>query len=556
MLLMFLLSGCQMMFKGSNFEALNETIKAYFDGANQFEVKHAIVSESKLIIEDFNGNPIYLSDTDRNSSTIYAQKEPYYILDERESVKVIETREQNNLVKYIMTNFHHLNDRLLYQEEQVALEDSLNPFFYIDLKLEDIAVRKFSDANYEITGKLEHFIPITTMADLKAQLIEKGMTEADINDIEVDITFYINEDILKYSIDIEFKILSTEVSVKGDVTYTYQSFDTIDIHDESLYYPVTILDDVIPIDADNPIEMNYKTPLEMTYYTYLEPGRYGFNTMDDYPSDLMITLSDESRDPTEFLVFKDVYDQQIINPFNIEQYYDIKEAGYYYIDVKNSATSKGYSILIEKIALPTDDIEPIDLIVTDSGTYAYDIDNNFDFFAISFDLEVPSVILISVDNLASIYKYNWLTDLYISGSLNDYPYGYAYLNDAPIYINNPYRRTSGHITFDIKPFIQSLSLDDPLLELKNIPNEDYFYASLDLPAQYASLTVTEQATYTFHMDELGGNAHLVKGLLMDQNHNQVSEINHLTEVTLTPGTYYYKTDNVWPVSYSMYVTQG
>ena len=68
--------------------------------------------------------------------------------------------------------------------------------------------------------------------------------------------------------------------------------------------------------------------------------------------------------------------------------------------------------------------------------------------------------------------------------------------------------------------------------------------------------MTEQATYTFHMDELGGNAHLVKGLLMDQNHNQVSEINHLTEVTLTPGTYYYKTDNVWPVSYSMYVTQG
>ena len=43
--------------------------------------------------------------------------------------------------------------------------------------------------------------------------------------------------------------------------------------------------------------------------------------------------------------------------------------------LKNSATSKGYSILIEKIALPTDDIEPIDLIVTD---HAHDID--FDIF--------------------------------------------------------------------------------------------------------------------------------------------------------------------------------
>lgn len=542
--LTFVLTGCQALAKATNITELSLKMDKFMDGGNQFEVTTTID-----VLVDQNGNEESASE----SITAYAQQEPYYAIIETEDMMIVETMNENNINTYIMEKDNQVNGIQLYEFNQTMIEESNNPLSNLDINLNKVNVKKISSSNFEVSGRMIDFLPEDLVKDLKEILLESGATETEINGITLKLVFLFSEDAFTYSMTFDFDIQDVLLTIDLSVMFSYTEFELIDITDDTLYYPMSSYETEIPIDASKPILFTDDQARDTQYYTYLEAGKYGFKS-EAYYGDLglKIAITDASNDDKALLVFKDVYNEYNDNPLNISQFFDIKESGYYFINVHYPLSFAPYTLELERIEPLTDGTESIDLIVTESGTYDYQIESMYDFYSIQFDLESDAIIYLSVDGYSYVYKKDTVHDFYESIPITTTPLEYIYTSNAVLYLHDPVYSRSGEITVEIHPLVHSTSVDEPLLHMKETPNTDYLYSGNRYPNQYIKLEVTAALRYTFNMTATKGLVSNAKGNLLDINGKVISSIGNQSSLVLMPGTYYYETSNLESVTYSIY----
>ena len=545
-MLLFVLTGCQEVKKGSALIELGSKIEDYLAESNQFDIK------TTMNISINNHGHMTKSNDQVN---IQIQREPYYAILKNSSDVIVETIRHDEIIRYSYDTFNQVEGIQLYEMNKFYNDPDDTLVNLFDVTFSDVDVNKVSNEHFEINGKMGDYLPQDIKQDFSSVLIEAGLTGEEINNANLENVYLFDADTFSYKITMDMVVREILIKISMALVFNYTTFETIDFTDDTKFYPMNSNGTDIPIDANKPILFRHTMPYDATYYTYLEPGRYGFESNGYDESDLTISVSDSTRDKEALMVFKDIYNKDVDNPSNISHLFDINEAGYYFIDVHYPMSYGTYQLELINIEPITDGLNQTDLIVSESGTYDYELESKYDFFAVNFDLPSDAVIYISSNEDTQLYRKDNEHDFYESIPISDTPIKYVSLDDSSLYIHDLNYQGQGSITFDIKPFIHSRSLDEPLLAMKDYPNEDYLYSGSGYPYQYVELEVTEAAQYTFHFDVLEKEVYPPTFGLYDNQHQLLDKAYNGIEILLTPGVYYVRTNNRTYAQYSIYYTK-
>lgn len=546
-MLLFALSGCKEINRSVIMTELSSKVDDFIEGSDQFEIEATI----KVTVED-QDKKYHAGDT----VSIQFQKEPYYAKLVNNADVMVESLRGSELTMYTYNTFNHVDGVQLYEKSKIQVGSSENLLYLISADMGDVSVKKISSDHYEIKGKVSDFLPDDIKDELINVLIDSGLTRDEINSITVENIFKFEENTFSYKVIMNEKVGELSVKTSMEMIFSYTTFEPIDFTDDTKYYPLSSNGTLIPIDASKPILFRHSMPYDTTYYTYLEPGRYGITSNGYDDTDLSISIYDDSLDKNEFRIFKDIYDTDILNPHNISHFYDIKEAGYYYLDVHYPFSYGTFRLDIVNVDADMTWLDADPLVVSESGTYKYQIDSRFDFYSIKFDLEADSIIFITASEDSQIYRKDNLDGDYISVPLSDSPVEYFYKDDSTLYVHDLNHQGVGSITFDIRPLIHSTDLNEPLVVMKDYPNDEYLYSGNRYPNQYVKLEVTETALYTFQTKTDVFDGIYPQGELYNSSNQLICRINGDAEQILTPGTYYYKTLNTTNRVYSIYYTKN
>jgi len=545
-MLLFVLTGCKEINRSIALAELTVKVDDYLDGSNQFDVETSI----NLSMDD-QGKMYYAGD----AVSMQIQREPYYVKLVDNGDVLVETMRNHEISMYTYNIFNRVDGIQLYEKSKIQTGSNEHFLDLLRIDMVSVDVKKVSNDHYEMSGKAVDYVSEEVRAEFRSILAESGLTNEEVNSTTVDNVFMFDGDTFTYKVTMNISVREMLVKVVLKMDFSYSEFEPIDFTDDTKYYPLNSGGTLLPIDSTKPILFRHAMPYDSTYYTYLEPGRYGITSNGYDDSELSISISDDSLDKKALLVFKDIYDSDISNPHNVSHLFEIKEAGYYYLDVHYPLSYSTYQLDIINIDAQTNWLEEDALVVTESGTYDYEIESRYDFFPIEFDLDHDSIIFITSSEDTQIYRKDNLHDHYISMPISDRPVEYFYRDDSTLYIHDSNYQGRASVTFDIKPLIHSTTLEEPLVDMKDYPNEDYFYTGNRYPNQYVKLEVTETAQYTFQtkFDVFDGT--YPEGELYNSQNQRIARIHDNTDVTLTPGSYYYKTLNNAKKTYCVYYTK-
>jgi len=545
-LLLFGLSGCKYVVGGVYFVEIEEKLTEFENGSSQFEV----VTDLSLNIE-YDGNEESINET----VTANFQKDPFYAQMTYSDVTTLEY-EDNDLVTHVTFDHHNqVNGIQLYEISQYTNEPISNPLDDLDFDLSKVEIMKISGSHYRIKGNLYDFLPESTLEELETALVQSGLSKDDFEDTEIKMDFIFATGEFKYGLSLHFDIDDIVIDITFDFLFHYDTFVPIDIHDEDLFYPMTCSDETTLIDATKPILFTANEYYISQYNVYLEAGTYGFITSQegDENNPLYLSISSRENGAEDLKVFADVYSRYNNNPINIDRFYEIPTDGYYVIQAEYPLSDEPYITQLEKLQYETDGIKQTDLVISESGQYAYEIEHMYDFISIDFDIDsYTSVTLLDSQN-NSVYLNNDNYGTYSSIELNQYTIQFLLNEDNhKIYLHNPSGASEGVLTIGMEPFKHAVEpSSETMLDMEPNFTTDYIFSYYSYPDQYMALYVPEFKAYTFEYLIIQGNLTNASGSLYTENGGLVSRIDDGKSVILQPGNYYYRSNDDFEGSYSI-----
>ncbi len=554
MILVFTLSSCSAIFSVINGSELENRVNAFNDSSNQFEMETTIDLEVTYLDQ---------TETFNESMFMKIQVEPFYtemtIGDTTVSQFVFEDR-----IREIIVDHRNQNDEItLYQEviyeNDLDVSDSM-----IMYNFNGSSIKKEGDNQYVVEALFKDFLSQSDRKTFMDALSGTGVDEDELLDSSVKVTFTFEADHLIVSIGIKLDINDVLIDMKLTLDMVPKAFNVIDVDNQEKFQKIfTTSDESMAINLNE--DVYYPSVLEshMEYYTiYLEPGVYGFDYNGNY-EDVFIQMY-KTGDQTYMKPLFDFVSNYESN-LQLETLYEVKTPGYYKVSLHSNHINYLTKFRIIKCLDGAPSIETADIVITESGSYTYELDHKMDIFSVYLDL--PNETLVSINDINSdtamiIYSDNFDNRVYSS-------IYHITKTDTSFYINEHNKlihlyhingNLSDEINVKIKSLDQVTSMDDPNINtMTTVFSEGYFHSNHQIQTQYMKLEVLEAADYMFSYQVYEGFD--VNGKLYDENGvliiDQLSNIGEYSNYRyfLLPGTYYYATSNTYTAVYRIKYTK-
>lgn len=521
-LLSLFLTGCRDNDRFSAVE-LDRRITAFESGSEQFSYEVELVID--LTSEKSN-------ETIRETSTGKFSRDLRYIEEVIGGETIVSIRNGRN-TQIITLNPRDTMEGIQYYSETKITEyeeEMPAPIRVIRINTSKIKLTKVENNVFTISGSLEDFIGEDILEEL-VQLYESQNIDSDgLRDTKIIVTITFEEDSMTINYGMTLEVEDIIIDFTMNVETTHTSFDEIDVTDKSKYQ-IAISTDIIPIDIKDPISFFYHKNGAIGYQAYLEPGKYTYlsNVTDDEPIHLEILSNEPIRRPLL------VWESQGYHVDAFDQFFEVKEAGYYEIIIEYPKRNFLYSTQIVKLDYESDGLKEISYKVTTSGEVDYQIEHEYDFISIEVPGSEEVFVRIKHDENVRI-----LADFRtIPKQSSGWTSSYVILVEARVfYIYSKSGAIEGTLDIEILPMSHANSMDDVNIKTLSEDFSDPVNTSLK---QFIKIEIDTLKTVRFEFDEIWLEDNRITYQIKSSSGVPLSLFNHT--ITLIPGTYYFESTN-------------
>lgn len=549
------LSGCSAIIGIINGSDLERRLSDFNSRSNQYMVSTTIdiqvstLNQNESIVESFD---------------MKLQREPLYTEIKLGDQTIIQSVIDDQMKEITITHTNQTDDMTLYQENIVDIEVE-EPNEVISYNFIKASIKRDGDNKYYVTALFKDFLSKSDQTDLINSLSVSGLDEEAILNTEIKVSFTFVEDQLIISIGIKIDVNDVKIDMIMTMDMTPGSFDVIDITNKDKYQKIyNSSDEALPISVGDDIYYPALPDNHHEYYNvYLTPGIYGLYYDGSY-SDIDVQVHQIGAQTYLDPLFSVDGVDEAYGPLN--KLYEIKTAGLYQVLITSSYTEDISKFQIVEIFDQKQSQDVVDLVVTETGTYTYELNHKADLYSIYLDLPLNTVVTFADTNedtaiLLNIVGYNNEGYMHVININTLDSNIYINAHNKLVYLYNPNGDLIDQVTITVKPLEQAVSLDDlNMNDMIEVYTDTYFYSDPKLPAQYMKLEVLTAAEYRFSYQLSQGYTALGKlydennTLVIDslQNGSQAESYSYL----LLPGVYYYQSDNSYESVYRIKYTKS
>ena len=487
--------------------------------------------------------------TTSQSSNIKTRLSPFYmetiVNDEHEVMCIKNGKIFNYTIPKTKNNDLYWIDLEYLGEETVLneyfdLEDFLNSsridIISYNLDYKKILVEKIENG-YKLSGLLRDYLPEEYYNEMKELYngLGIGASVLDNSSFVMVVTLKVDQMIINNNVSIPINSSKQHyVEVSTNISYKFEEFEIIDIHDESQYYickPNTIAE----VYEDTDIFNNFKC-IEIArphyYRARFETGQYYFN---DFQGSLLLEIYNDKGEKVDlgWLFGGD-------SAFRYGTTFTITE-GVYYIKIKSTiAMSDGYQFVFTKLNY-TDIFDYNNPTLITQGSFTFSIEGEYDIVFVNYIAETSGVIYVKVNSGPCAWAFydDGITDGIVRNQFGSSSGNQLY---RVIPGNNYFFLHGSNVTYDYTiEFIEAnkyKNLDNTIDILKEEVDE-WIITGPDLPRTYFKLDA-EKGIYTFSYTLKNMYSDSPQFSIYDLNTNKSvsSSVSRGWTIVLEKGNYY------------------
>ncbi len=530
LIMMFFLVSCQSQI--SSIEDIDNYIENFMSHSNQFNIDTTIDAS-------ITANGVETSLTEEIE--MFIQIEPYYLTYVDEGMTYIEYMEDDLIKTASYDEMSQVEGKFLYTYLEYLPDNYTTYDIELDLKDNHYDIKKTRQGSYVIEANVRDLLSENDYELINAMMGSFHSTDDFIEDATAKAEIFLSRKEIRYIVTVNIDIDDYDIAVEVtmDLKIRYASFTTVDVSDTTLFFPISSGEGSAVIDVHEHILYPAHRTGAVSYDIYLEPGKYVFDILEEDFSGRRVHVNIYDKNTLEsVLTFADVYSPTYdLYESSINTYFNINEVGYYEIFIEYPESNIPVISQLKEYEYDTDGTINHDLVVTESGTYYYNIEGPYDFFSIYIDIPGYTYVDITNSNGNKMYFTEYgEEEIYHTYSLHN---TLSYLNHDPhnIYIFGD-NAISGTVTIELEHLDTAGEIDFDTMPDMLTTFDIYLHTQSDFIDQYLKVEIISQGFYEFYYDIIEGYP-LIKDALYTQNGELVTNINEGEIVPLSIGTYYY-----------------
>lgn len=512
MFFLFTMSGCQAatMYHANE---LQKKLDAFQENHNQFSFElntHMQVTYDKM------------TTTDKQTFQGRFQPDIEYFEMTSGDITTVEQVKGNELYRYSIHKNDMVNGVQFYTLEKVFYNEDeayVSPMVETKIDIRGIQITN-EDGIYVIKGKVPDFLPKETYEEIKTLYEEADLDIRVLEKSPITIEIEFQDESMNQKMTMELDMDDISLTISVDLHIVYATFSIIDFSNTNKYIQSNSREP-LEISLNKPIYYKSQNPGKGVYTAYFEVGKYAVQSN-------VFGVSN--------MIEYDIYDGNNLNSLRVlnnsdnhlRRLFEVKKAGYYTFEMNYDIANFTYETRIRKLYYETDGFEEISYSISESTSINYVIEHEYDI--ISIELKTSERTMILFDN-------NQLVDYRFASQGSFEKYFYLHNATRTVYMYRPLGAVQGLLNIKYVALdAHGRTYNDPQMKTMN---DQFSLPIVPEEAHMMKIVVNETQTFKVEFDIwLGYKDWIVYDIVYGTTNAKVSIYND--QVTLTPGTYYFK----------------
>lgn len=521
-LVIFVLTGCKSINRFSAVE-LERKIMDFEQSSEQFSYESSIKitvsngsredTQSETLSGRFNRDLTYIEEIVNGGTRITIKKDTF--------TQVIEMHESNVM------------DGLQFYTETI-IRDEIDPEIgIVRINPNRVKLTKSKDNVFTITGSLKDFISEQELEELKVLYDSLNLDGDALEDSKIIVTMAFEDSSMVTTFDFELAMDDIKAKVEIRIETNQITFEEINIEDTSKYRLAFKNEGSVSIDINEPILFKYNQYATVKYEAFFEPGKYTYqsNAVEDNLLFYVNIFSDDAHRIPLRVIDEDILDYY--NPYY--RFFEIKEAGYYPIEIDYTVPNYEYQTQFTKLEYETDGFVEIDYSIQTSQEIEYEIEHIYDFISIEVPGNEETFVRITHDEHVSFLAHKGTIPNQSIGLTSSYV---VLKEERVFYMYSKSGATSGTISIEVQPLTQAQSKDDP--NIKTL-DENFSDPLITSNKQVMKIEIATLNRIQFDFDIIIDSGNPIQYRITNSAGKILYTKNN--QITLLPGTYYYESTN-------------